>query len=89
MRRAEIKFLHTSTVCDPLDFAPVIIDGAPKTQEPERFSAALAAWGFDDPDGAEPRQDYFEQVEDADRTRLQFCPAHHSCFAACAEPIPR
>nr|WP_137676681.1 hypothetical protein [Parerythrobacter lutipelagi] len=64
LRSAEIKFVHSSTTCDPFDFAPVIIDGAPKKQEEERFTAALSAWGFDDPEEAEPHQEYFEEIEE-------------------------
>lgn len=64
LRSAEIRFAHSSSTSDPFDFAPVIIEGAPKEQEVERFRAALAAWGFDDTEKAEPHDEYFEEIED-------------------------
>lgn len=64
LRSAEIRFAHSGTTSDPFDFAPVIIEGAPKEGEAERFRAALAVWGFNDPEKAEPHEEYFEEIED-------------------------
>lgn len=61
-RASQVPLVHSSAVADPFDFRPLIVEGAPKSEDRERFSSAMAAWGFHDLEKAEPHDEYFDAI---------------------------
>lgn len=83
LRNRQIICRHYADFNDPFEFWSRVVEGIPARDDDDRFRAAVAAWGFPDPDDACDHEEYFESLADGqpsfpqmfDRTRI-------ACFCA-------
>jgi hypothetical protein len=82
-RKQQIICRHYADFNDPFEFWSRVVEGIPTRDDADRFRAAVAAWGFSDPDNAEDHEEYFESLVDGQPPfSMMFDHTRIACFCA-------